>query len=159
MKIKLKIVVGLCLLAVVPMQRSLADPESSIISVQGALLQQTLPLTILLPRAGDEVGTRLAIIFETPANLTLSTELANGQHLHIESDDMMMMPVADQLIRLGGDRYLFVFDLPVKPGKRDLRIYWADGEHKPIESSIQKVEVTVTKLLGKTDRHGGVHDH
>ncbi|MBR1087741.1 hypothetical protein JQ621_09685 [Bradyrhizobium manausense] len=151
MKTQLKIVIGVCLFATNPMQGSFALAQghrhegSPTIPVQGALPRQTSPLKILLPRTGDEVGTRLAIIFETSANLTASTELANGQHLHIESDDTMMMPVADQLIRLGKDRYLFVFELPVKPGKRDLRIYWADAEHQPIESSEQKVEVTVTK--------------
>ena len=53
------------------------------------------------------------------------------------------MPSPEQLVRLGGNRYLFEFDLPVQAGPRVLRAYWADANHQTIEASVQKVSVTV----------------
>jgi len=102
-------------------------------------------LRILMPTEGSKVGTQLAIVFETPGDLRRLTMSAPkvGTHLHIETDGVSLMPVNDQLIRLGGDKYLFVFDLPAKAGSHTLKVFWADGGHKTIESTIQKVNVIV----------------
>jgi hypothetical protein len=103
------------------------------------------PLRILYPQAGAVVGTQLAIVFETPGDMQRLTMSAAevGTHLHIETDGISLMPVENQLIRLGSGRYVFVFDLPVKPGQRELRVYWSDGMHKTIDASMQVVKVTV----------------
>ena len=53
------------------------------------------------------------------------------------------MTVEDQLIRLGNHRYVFLFDLPVEPGERSLRVYWSDGMHRTIDASMQTVKVVV----------------
>ena len=103
------------------------------------------PLKILMPRDGDTVGSRLAIVFETPADLvkmTMGHQMA-GTHLHVEAGDTALMPSQEQLIRLGQNRYLFLFDLPVQAGRRELRVSWADANHETIASSVQKVTVTV----------------
>jgi len=105
------------------------------------------PLRILFPEAGAKVGTQLAVVFETPgemARLTMSAPEV-GTHLHIETDGISLMPGEDQLIRLGGNRYVFVFDLPVKAGEHSLRVYWSDGMHRTIDSSMQTVKVTVVE--------------
>jgi hypothetical protein len=103
------------------------------------------PLKILMPGNGDIVGSRLAIVFETPADIGKVTmgHHAMGTHLHVEAGDTALMPSQEQLVRLGANRYLFVFDLPVQAGTEVLRVSWADGNHKTVESSIQKVTVTV----------------
>lgn len=107
------------------------------------------PLRILFPESGAKVGTQLAVVFETPgemARLTMSAPVV-GTHLHIETDGISLMPGADQLIRLGGNRYVFVFDLPVKAGERNLRVYWSDGMHRTIDSSMQTVKVLVEDVV------------
>jgi hypothetical protein len=103
------------------------------------------PLKILMPANGATVGTRLAIVFQTSADLSKMTMGAPtpGTHLHIEAQDVSMMPTQEQLIRLGEDRYLFVFDVPAKPGKNTLRVFWADAQHHTIADSVQQVAVTV----------------
>lgn len=103
------------------------------------------PLRILLPETGAKVGTQLAVVFETPGDLgslTMSAPVV-GTHLHIETEGVSLMPTADQLIAVGGGRYVFVFDLPVAPGERTLRVYWSDSMHRTIDASMQTVKVTV----------------
>jgi hypothetical protein len=87
----------------------------------------------------------MAIIFQTRADLTKMTMSAPvaGVHLHIECDGVTLMPMYDQLIRLGNQRYIFLFDLPAKPGPKVVRVYWSDAQHRPLETSLQKIHVTV----------------
>ncbi|MDM4771501.1 hypothetical protein [Solimonas sp. SE-A11] len=109
------------------------------------------PLRIILPENGAKVGTQLAVVFETPGDLgrlTMSAPVI-GTHLHIETEGVSLMPTADQLIALGGGRYLFVFDLPVAPGERRLRVYWSDGMHRTIDASMQTVKLTVEAAHGR----------
>ena len=103
------------------------------------------PLKILMPGNGDVVGSRLAIVFETPADIGKMTmgHHMMGTHLHVEAGDAVLMPSQEQLVRLGANRYLFLFDLPAQAGTKVLRISWAGGNHKSIEASVQKVTVTV----------------
>lgn len=112
---------------------------------QGAAPTEVPALRILMPTEGAKVGTQLALVFETPGDLRRLTMSAPtvGTHLHIEAEGISLMPVNDQLIRLGGDRYLFVFDLPAKPGPNTLKVFWADGDHQTIESTIKSVNVIV----------------
>ena len=103
------------------------------------------PLRILFPENGAKVGTQLAVVFETLGKmerLTMSAPVV-GTHLHIETDGISLMPGEDQLIRLGNHRYVFLFDLPVEPGERSLRVYWSDGMHRTIDASMQTVKVVV----------------
>lgn len=102
-------------------------------------------LRILYPEAGAMVGTSLAVVFQTPGDMSRLTmsAAAVGTHLHIEADGISLMPVENQLIRLGGGRYVFVFDLPFEPGERTIRVYWSDGMHRTIDGSMQSVNVVV----------------
>ena len=117
--------------------------DGPVSKVQGAT--EVPPLRILYPHAGAKVGTQLAVVFETPGDMQRLTMSASavGTHLHIEAGGISLMPVQNQLIRLGEGRYVFVFDLPVEPGERDLRVYWSDGMHKTIDASMQSVTLTV----------------
>jgi hypothetical protein len=102
-------------------------------------------LKILMPENGATVGSHLAVVFQTPADLSKMTMGAPvpGVHLHIEAQDVSMMPSRDQLVRLGEDRYLFLFELPAKPGKNTLRVYWADAQHRTVADSVHQITVTV----------------
>jgi hypothetical protein len=104
-------------------------------------------LKILLPENGATVGTQLAIVFQTPADLSKMTMSAPvvGTHLHIEARDVSMMPSREQLVRLGADRYVFLFDVPAKPGENTLRVFWADAQHRTMADSVQQVTVTVAR--------------
>ena len=72
----------------------------------------------LMPGNGDIVGSRLAIVFETPADIGKMTmgHHMMGTHLHVEAGDTVLMPSQEQLVRLGANRYLFLFDLPAQAG-------------------------------------------
>jgi len=106
---------------------------------------QLPPLKILMPENGAVVDAHLAVVFQTSADLSKMTMGASvpGAHLHIEAQDVSMMPSREQLVRLGEDRYLFLFDLPAKPGKNTLQIYWADAQHRMMADSVQQITVTV----------------
>lgn len=107
---------------------------------------QEPPLAIVLPKDGAVVGTQLAVVFQTPGDmskLTMSAPVV-GVHLHVAVDDTVLMPMLPQLIRLGGGRYLYLFDLPVKPGAHRLRVFWADAAHDTIASSVRSIGVRVT---------------
>lgn len=112
---------------------------------QAAAPVEVPPLKILMPGNGDIVGSRLAIVFETPADIGKMTmgHHMMGTHLHVEADDTALMPSREQLVRLGANKYLFLFDLPAQAGAKVLRVSWAGANHKTIESSVQKVTVTV----------------
>lgn len=105
------------------------------------------PLKILMPEAGDRVGSQLAVVFETPADLAGMTMGAAvvGVHLHVQYDDIALMPTFQQLIRLGKSRYLYLFDLPATLGSKTLRVYWSDAQHNTIKSTMQEVSVIVVK--------------
>jgi hypothetical protein len=103
------------------------------------------PLKIVAPAEGAIIGQRVAVVFEGPPQLSKFT-MDNPKavvHLHIALDDLELMPMGEQLIGLGGNRYTFIFDLPAKPGKHMLSLYWADQQHKKIEDGVQSVTVTV----------------
>lgn len=124
---------------------SLMKSEAS----QDVAATEVPPLRIVMPNEGDKVGTQLALVFKTPGDLSRLTMSAPviGTHLHIAIDDVTLMPSNDQLISLGGDRYLFVFDLPVKAGKHVLTVFWADGHHQTVKSSIRRVNVTAAATI------------
>lgn len=105
------------------------------------------PLKILMPEAGDRVGSQLAVVFETPADLAGMTMGAAvvGVHLHVQYEDIALMPTFQQLIRLGKSRYLYLFDLPATLGSRTLRVYWSDAHHNTIKNTMQEVAVIVGK--------------
>lgn len=108
-------------------------------------------LRIVSPVAGAQVGPNIQVEFETDADLARMTMSAEsiGVHLHVGIDDTSLMPVMADLVRVGKNRYRYAFDLPAALGKRIISVYWADGSHKTIESSVQKVSVVVVPNQGK----------
>ena len=102
-------------------------------------------LRILLPKDGATVDPQLAVIFETPGDLDRMTMGAGkpGVHLHIDAKGLSMMPTAQQLIRLGEQQYLFLFDLPAETGEQTLSVYWSDAQHRTLTDSVQRVRVNV----------------
>ncbi len=102
-------------------------------------------LKILLPQDGATVSSQLAVVFSTPghmADLTMGAPTP-GVHLHIDTQDVSLMPTMQQLVSLGGGNYLFLFDLPVKPGAHKINVYWSDAQHKTIQESVRSITVTV----------------
>ncbi len=102
-------------------------------------------LTIMLPKDGATVSSQLAVVFATSgkmADLTMGSPTP-GTHLHIDTQDVSLMPTMQQLISLGGGHYLFLFDLPVEPGKHRINVYWSDAHHQTIKDSVRSVTVNV----------------
>jgi hypothetical protein len=108
-------------------------------------------LRIVSPVAGAQVGPNIKVEFETDADLASMTMSAKsiGVHLHVGIDDTSLMPMMADLVRVGKNRYRYAFDLPAALGQRVISVYWADGSHKTIESSVQKVRVVVVPNQGK----------
>lgn len=103
------------------------------------------PLEIVMPGEGDVIGTQVAVVIETPADLQALTMSASriGVHLHVGIGEVSLMPTREQLIDLGRNRYLFLFDLPAKPGNHRIEVNWADARHRVIPSSVRSVSVIV----------------
>jgi len=103
------------------------------------------PLEILMPGNDDIVGSQLAVVLQTPADLGAMTMSAAeiGVHLHLAVEGVSLMPTRQQLIDLGSNRYLFLFDLPAKPGRNTIKVYWADAAHRTMESTVKSVTVNV----------------
>lgn len=107
-----------------------------------------LPLiTIVSPKDGTRVAPLIAVEFETTGDLAYMTmgSQKHGNHLHFAIDDVTLMPVMKDLESLGKNKYRFVFDMPAKPGKHEVKIYWSDAQHKTLEHTVQKVLVIVDK--------------
>lgn len=107
-----------------------------------------LPLiTIVSPKDGSHVPPTVVVDFETTGDLASMTmgSKKHGNHLHFSMDELTLMPVMKDLKSLGENRYRFVFELPVKPGKHEIKVYWSDGHHKTLEHTVQKISVTVDK--------------
>jgi hypothetical protein len=107
---------------------------------------QLLPtLTIVSPVEGAQVDPTIAVVFETAGDLAKMTMDAKvlGNHLHVDIDGTSLMPMMKDLVPLGKNQYRYVFDLPVKPGKHVVIVYWSDAQHKTIESTVRKVNVSV----------------
>ena len=107
-----------------------------------------LPLiTIVKPKDGARVAPLIAVEFETTGDLASMTmgSHKNGNHLHFGINDVTLMPAMKDLESLGKNKYRYVFDMPAKPGKHEIKVYWSDGQHKTLEHTVQKISVTVDK--------------
>jgi hypothetical protein len=104
------------------------------------------PLRIELPVNGAVVGSQVAVLFRTSADLarfTLDAKMPHV-HLHVQMDeDVVAMPTFAELIRLGGNHYLYLFDLPAIAGQHQLKVYWSDPRHETIAASVRSVTITV----------------
>ncbi|WP_114970870.1 hypothetical protein [Rhodoferax ferrireducens] len=102
-------------------------------------------ITIISPMEGAQVDPSIAVVFETAGDLAAMTMGARkmGIHLHLDIDGTSLMPIMKDLVPLGKNQYRYVFDLPVKPGKHVVSVYWSDAQHKTIEYTVRKVNVLV----------------
>jgi hypothetical protein len=102
-------------------------------------------ITIVSPTEGNRVDPVIAVVFETAGDLAEMTMGAKkiGIHLHLDIDGTSLMPMMSDLAPLGKNQYRYVFDLPVKPGKHVVSVYWSDAQHKTIEYTVRKVNVSV----------------
>jgi hypothetical protein len=102
-------------------------------------------ITIVTPVEGAKLSSNIAVEFETAADLSKMTMAAHGvsTHLHVDIDGTSLMPSMSQLTRVGKQRYRYVFDLPVGPGKHVISVYWSDARHRTIQSTVQRREVVV----------------
>jgi hypothetical protein len=124
------------------------DPADHAHEAQAASKQakSLLPgLRILMPAAGDVLGTQVGIVIETPADLAKWTmgSAPVGTHLHVQIDDTTLMPAAKDFVRMGRNRYLFLFDMPAAPGAHTLRVYWSGARHETFKDSVREVSVRV----------------
>jgi hypothetical protein len=93
------------------------------------------PLRIVSPADGATVRNPLAVVLETPADLsamTMSTHMTEHSppHLHISLDTRVTMPALKHLTKVAEGRYRYVFGT-VAPGRHTIRAYWADAKtHK-----------------------------
>lgn len=146
--IVLSLLTSLCM-AAVPLAAPAADEHSlhhhAMPASTDAAPLNVPPLELLMPRTGDTIGKQVAVVLSTPANLDDMTMGAAkiGVHLHIELDGMALMPTRQQLIDLGSKHYLFLFDLPAKPGPNTIRLYWSDAQHRTLDATVRAVTVQV----------------
>lgn len=139
--------------AVLAAEHSPAGHGSQAMSPRSAAkdMKELPTLRIVSPVAGAQVGPNIKVEFETDADLASMTMSAKsiGVHLHVGIDDTSLMPMMADLVRVGKNRYRYAFDLPAALGQRVISVYWADGAHKTIESSVRKVSVVVVPNQGK----------
>lgn len=114
-------------------------------TIASAKGEQLPPLTLISPVAGATVQSPVAVVFETPADLSIMTMSGHGMkiraHLHVELDGRLTMPTLKQVTRLGPTRYQVTIGNG-KPGAHTIRVYWAGKDHKPV-SPVEAVTVTV----------------
>jgi methionine-rich copper-binding protein CopC len=120
-------------------------------TVAAAMGGMTLPaLRIISPANGATVRNPVAVVFETPADLS-KMAMGGGMsdmrgmqpaaHLHIEVDRRVTMPAMKHLTKAGPQRYRFSLG-SLKPGRHTIRVYWADAHHKAV-GTVRTVTVTV----------------
>lgn len=102
-------------------------------------------LSIGLPADNDVLDSRMAVVIETDADLATNTMSSGkaGTHLHIDIGDYSVMPTRDQLWSLGGSKYVYVFDMPMKSGAYQVCVSWAGADHRTIASSVRCRSITV----------------
>lgn len=109
------------------------------------------PLRIVFPKNGAVVNGPVAVIFETPADLSKMTmragmktesSMAAMPHLHIDLDRRQTMPAMKHLTKVGPDRYRHSLGT-VQPGRHTIRVYWADARHHKAMGTVQAVTITV----------------
>jgi hypothetical protein len=121
-------------------------PAPSAAAVAAARAEVPQPLRIELPVDGAVVGNQVAVLFRTSADLarfTLDAKMPHV-HLHVQMDDeVIAMPTFAELVQLGGNHYLYLFDLPASAGQHRLKVYWSDSQHETIAASVRGVTITV----------------
>ncbi|MFZ2653104.1 MAG: hypothetical protein WA210_23725, partial [Burkholderiaceae bacterium] len=100
------------------------------------------------PKRGARVGPAIRLDFQTHADLHNMAVRANMQ-LNIGIDGTSLIPEAQDLKRIGRNRYRYVFALHASPGPHVLSVYWSDTRHGTIESTVRRVKVTVVAGKGE----------
>ncbi len=107
-----------------------------LVSMLAQKLQNAPPRTIpAFQFASDNppVTNPITVRFVTSASLTLSDQgwTAGDLHPHVLVDANMVMPVGSDIAPISRDT--FSLRLPhLTPGTHAVRIFWADGSHRPL---------------------------
>jgi len=101
-------------------------------------------IVLLAPTDGAIVEGIAEVVFETDADLRRGPAgwEIRGYHIHAAVDGRELMPGADDITRLDGNRYRWAVR-PLDPGPRELRLFWSDRQHREIaEGASRTVRVT-----------------
>ena len=90
------------------------------------------PITLIEPAGNVIAAGPVPVVFEVPVRLRQGPSgwHAESLHLHARVDEIEIMPAADEIQPLGGDRYRWMLSLP--PGQHTLRLSWSDPNHAPL---------------------------
>ncbi len=103
-------------------------------------------LQLVSPLNGATVSSPVAVVFETPADLSKMTAgepgmTMKGTHLHVDLDRRVTMPTLRQIVKVGAVRYRVRLG-QATPGRHTIRLYWGDRQHRPM-GHVQIVSITV----------------
>ena len=93
----------------------------------------SVPAITLIEPAADAIAVGpVPVVFEVPVRLRQGPSgwHAESLHLHARVDGIEVMPAADEIQPLGGNRYRWMLSLP--PGRHTLRLSWSDPNHAPL---------------------------
>jgi hypothetical protein len=99
----------------------------------GAEARAVPDIVLVEPADGSLVEGSVDLVFETDAELRRGPAgwEVRGHHIHAAVDGVELMPGADDIARLGGNRYTWRVR-PLNPGTRELRLFWSDRNHREI---------------------------
>jgi hypothetical protein len=103
------------------------------------------PLTLVSPADGEHLQRPVAIVFRAAAPLR-QTSMGwgtGGRHLHLQIDDLSVMPGPDEIRPLPGGEYRWTVPA-LGSGEHVLRLAWSDADHQLIpEGGSTAARVTV----------------
>lgn len=97
-------------------------------------------VALVEPTAGATLPGPLVLVFETEEELMPQPAGwgAGGFHLHLQLDDLELMPATADIEPLGSGRYRWTVGR-LEPGPHRLRLFWSDAEHRPVEAGASAV--------------------
>jgi methionine-rich copper-binding protein CopC len=115
------------------------------------------PLHLIAPAAHAQVKNPVAVVIETPGDMSqltmgqamtpmsgMSGRMSMGTrvHLHIVVDGTAYMPAASQLSKVGPDRYQYL--LPkLTAGPHTIKVFWADNTTHAATGTVESATYTV----------------
>jgi len=122
----------------------------------GAMAMSLPAIQIIAPASHASVTNPVTLVIETPGDMKTMTmgsmaSMSNmgsmsgttpGVHLHIVTDGATAMPSADQLTKVGENRYKY--SLPLLPaGAHTVKVYWADNKTHAVRGALQTVTFSI----------------
>ena len=122
----------------------------------GSMAMSLPGIQIIAPASHASVTNPVTLVIETPGDMKTMTmgsmaSMGNmgsmsgttpGVHLHIVTDGAAAMPSADQLTKVGENRYKY--SLPLLPaGIHTVKVYWADNKTHAVRGALQAVTFSI----------------